>query len=56
MRNFSFENEFHCRVRMSFSYDRISTITHSENEARSNSEMVDCSLTTTLNTFFSIFC
>ena len=45
MRNHSYENEFNLHVNeISFSYERMSTKTHFEKEAKGNSEMAYSSL------------
>ena len=44
MRNHSYENEFYLHVNeISFSYERMSTKTRFEKEAKGNSEMAYCS-------------
>ena len=48
MHNHSYENEFNLHVNeFSFSYERMSTKTRFEKEAKGNSEMAYCRSTTT---------
>ena len=43
MHNYSYENEFNLHVNeISFSYERMSTKTRFENEAKGNSEIAYC--------------